>query len=51
MTGDIAKTPVAKKKSRVKMRQETAEILDFGRVGVFRGLSEGGIGHIGDQKP
>ena len=50
MTGDIAKTPVAEKKWRVKMRQETAEILDFGQAGVFWGFS-GGVGHIGDQTP
>jgi hypothetical protein len=49
MTVNVATTRAIKGKSVVEVRLKTAEMLDFRRISVFRGLSERRIGHVGDQ--
>jgi hypothetical protein len=51
MTVRVARTRTIEGKSAVEVGQKTAEILDFRRISVFRGLSGGRIGHVGDQTP
>ena len=49
MTGNGAKNRIAEEKSMAAVRQESAKMLDFPRIGISWGLSGRSIGQVDGQ--